>query len=671
MNLSVIFNSIIPDNIKNIPLVQKCTEIIIEQLNRNSTIAQRISNLYTIDRVSFLKTDKFGSITEISDSDFLTETKNNLKDALFNVYVCVLYNLAQKIQSNPDIVEVTNKRNYSETLITKDIYDILTSEYLGAFRYFQQNSGTKKAIKYIYQFAKYLETGYIYDDLDIEENGCFTTLYSGSLHKSYFSEFNQPMSHPCGWCYEYTTVINELFIDYFGIEFIKTPKRIVLKNNSNIVVFTTMSVNEFYENLENANNVLSDEAYTQEEIDNIKNIRIIRTSDIETLNGLENCIVLFNVNFVKLVDSVVHFENTILDYTNGIYYGDKQYINDYDRLNKLQGYYIQTGEIKETFEFTYHDEMSFEYEVSFDDTSYYKDDISKAFKLYNGVYPFTQGVDETRYNVDIYDKNNFKSFNLHVNVHSDTLTHITICDDYGHQYITNLNNAIVNTHGWYGENLNIYCRHSELDFYIKSNILNKINNTITISEFKVANNKLIVKGHSDSAGVYTLGQTSDTFNSDINLELNIPNVNEIQLVLTNNDCSITIKTNIHKYTLFNFDFPYYIENINYPSSITLISTNMNNYPTSGKKLSQLTKYNLVNKGYTKVTVNANDCYVVDSTQFVDDDFDCDEILSGKFLTFTNSKSEGNYTDGKFLTVYENSLEREKNRGLFGRILTFC
>ena len=78
-----------------------------------------------------------------------------------------------------------------------------------------------------------------------------------------------------------------------------------------------------------------------------------------------------------------------------------------------------------------------------------------------------------------------------------------------------------------------------------------------------------------------------------------------------------------------------------------------------------------NKGYTKVTVNANDCYVVDSTQFADDDFDCDEILSGKFLTFTNSKNEGSYTNGKFLTVYENSLEREKNRGLFGRILTFC
>ena len=223
MNLNIIFESIVPDNIKNIPVVRKCTEIFIEQLKRNSTIAQRISNLYSVDRVSFLQTDKYGNVTEISDSEFLTETKNNLKNALFSVYLNVLYNLAQNIQSNSNIREATIARNYEDTLITKNIFDVLTSEYLGAFRYFQQNSGTKKAIKYIYQFAKYLETGYIYDDLEITEDGCFSVNYKGTLHKYYFSEFNQPMSHPCGWCYDYTTILNLVLEDYFGIEYTFVP----------------------------------------------------------------------------------------------------------------------------------------------------------------------------------------------------------------------------------------------------------------------------------------------------------------------------------------------------------------------------------------------------------------------------------------------------------------
>ena len=49
MDLSVIYDSIVPDNIKELPVVKASLSIFIELLNRNSQIAQRINRIYNID----------------------------------------------------------------------------------------------------------------------------------------------------------------------------------------------------------------------------------------------------------------------------------------------------------------------------------------------------------------------------------------------------------------------------------------------------------------------------------------------------------------------------------------------------------------------------------------------------------------------------------------------
>ena len=87
MNLSVIFNAIVPDNIKDIELVKKCSNIFIEQLNRNSTISRRIADIFDVDKKTWLQQDTIGNITEVTDSDFLIESKNILKQGLFQVYL--------------------------------------------------------------------------------------------------------------------------------------------------------------------------------------------------------------------------------------------------------------------------------------------------------------------------------------------------------------------------------------------------------------------------------------------------------------------------------------------------------------------------------------------------------------------------------------------------------
>lgn len=199
MDLSVIFDAIVPDNIKNLPLVKKCSKIFIEQLNRNSQISMRISKLFDVDSTGWIKTDENGNIEEITDSNFLKNSKDILKLGLFYVYINTIVNLIVKLQKNQNIKNVLNENS----LLYKNVINFLNSEYLGGLRYFQQNVGTEKAIQYMYAFAKYLETGMIVRDLDIEQGSIFNLRYDGSLDKNIFSIFNKQIAHPCGWLCEY------------------------------------------------------------------------------------------------------------------------------------------------------------------------------------------------------------------------------------------------------------------------------------------------------------------------------------------------------------------------------------------------------------------------------------------------------------------------------------
>ena len=57
MDLQVIFDCIVPDNIKNIPLIKVCTNIFIEQINRNSQIAINIGKLFDLENDTQIKID--------------------------------------------------------------------------------------------------------------------------------------------------------------------------------------------------------------------------------------------------------------------------------------------------------------------------------------------------------------------------------------------------------------------------------------------------------------------------------------------------------------------------------------------------------------------------------------------------------------------------------------
>lgn len=185
MDLQVIFDCIVPDNIKNIPLIKVCTNIFIEQINRNSQIAINIGKLFDLENDTQIKIDG-DNITQIIDSDAVKNSKDILRLGLFYTYINSIYTLILRLQRDRKIPE-----------------RFFNSEYLGGLREYQKNCGSKRAIHYMYAFAKYLETGTIVHDLELTEGSILNLRYDGSLDKDIFIDFNKPLAHPCGWLCEY------------------------------------------------------------------------------------------------------------------------------------------------------------------------------------------------------------------------------------------------------------------------------------------------------------------------------------------------------------------------------------------------------------------------------------------------------------------------------------
>ena len=185
MDLQVIFDCIVPDNIKNIPLIKVCTNIFIEQINRNSQIAINIGKLFDLENDTQIKIDG-DNITQIIDSDAVKNSKDILRLGLFYTYINCIYSLIIKLERSGKIPE-----------------RFFNSEYLGGLREYQKNCGSKRAIHYMYSFAKYLETGTIVHDLELTEGSILNLRYDGSLNKDIFIDFNKPLAHPCGWLCEY------------------------------------------------------------------------------------------------------------------------------------------------------------------------------------------------------------------------------------------------------------------------------------------------------------------------------------------------------------------------------------------------------------------------------------------------------------------------------------
>ncbi len=748
MNLSVIYESIVPDNIKDLPVVKESLKVFIEMLNRNAKISQRINKIFSIDDEVWYKLDSNGEPITISDSKFLKQSKNNLKKGLLLTYLGVLYDCIGSAQLDNLIRQATKLRNYNDSLIYKEQTDTLTSEFLGSFRSVQQSVGTENAFNYMYQFSKYLETGYMVDDLDTKSHmpSVFVSDYKGSLHKYYFTNFLHNLAHPVGWVYTYTTVLQFVLEDVFGIIFLYTLPRIVIKNsNSQYIFFTNLNQEQFLNSLRQA--IKSDETrshtiwmerplyYDQDDklsrsitFKQIEQFRFKELNEFDP-NKLDEYFKDADVLLVHYTykqynsytmdgsdkSSLITFTNNKIIYSdnNNVYFGDLNNSHDglpfTEKLFKFEGYFdLDCGSTKEIengteYKFIYKDDVSwwFNFEPTQAKTSYLEPNINNAFKLKGNAYTYTQGYDETKYNLSCPNGNlrEFdKNFDISFTFKNTQETYIKVYSDFGQQWIQTFthfgeNTVKLSVSEYGGEYLNIRALTIDSDIYLRTNILDKHNNRTKIThwDYDDLSSELTITG-TTTLNSLNLICNGETYNCSIND--NVFNVvlyinDEVNIYVDN----LHLTTNLFKRDLYNSElqYPNFIQ-YNAPKQVNHINisnpdqmfdgvnadangniiTNIND--TLGKwnltnacDLTTIDKVNLDNytdsnypnnlcyiyRGYAKVECNTSEIYVMDSSKYVVDDiffqYDTDY-----FLVFNDSD------DGDTFKDYDDYVKNQYN-----------
>jgi len=204
--LKDIFNSLTPDNIKNIQLIKDSIDIFLNFLETNSDISIDIRKMYKIEKTA-------------------------IRDEFLQIYLDDLYNVFQKSKTSKNIQDRIDKVNsiYNSTVIQKDfIGDItktLNSEYFLTSKEFKQKKGTKLGIQYIYNLIENLnlstetKTNFNLTELDV-----FNFKVEGSVYKEMYEEMVKPLAHPLGWIYVYSQLIKEEINDLFNIEYLYDVK---------------------------------------------------------------------------------------------------------------------------------------------------------------------------------------------------------------------------------------------------------------------------------------------------------------------------------------------------------------------------------------------------------------------------------------------------------------
>ena len=204
-DLQSIFDSITPDNIKDIPVIKDAMSIFIETLEDLAKESVDIKNIYEND---------------------------SIREELVKIYLDDLYNVFKEVQLNEQLIEAIDRingyynigRDPSEEqieFIKKDaivnISNYINDEHFLSFKSYKQTKGTKAAIEYIYALINSLITT---ADVDVpfvvnEGDEPFHLDMQGSLPAEVYDYIIYPLAHPLGFTYTYERYINAIFEDYF------------------------------------------------------------------------------------------------------------------------------------------------------------------------------------------------------------------------------------------------------------------------------------------------------------------------------------------------------------------------------------------------------------------------------------------------------------------------
>lgn len=279
MALKEIFESITPDNIKDISLLRDAMNIFIEMLEETSGVSIDIKNIFNdqlylsnlkiyeniiesynleINALQEEIDSKYNELNAYSEYIQLTQIEKDQYNLLYSEYIA-LKNQQYEIQNNETYIKYNNlvdlyksannnlKNSVSETYVNnlykiivnaqnseelktvlsgfpdnvplkQDVNKILNDEYFYSNKKFKQTLGTKKSIEYAYGFAKYLERNDTTpDDFYIDEKIPFYFHIKGQIYRETYENIVKPMSHPIGFSYHYIRDENSLLTDFYEI----------------------------------------------------------------------------------------------------------------------------------------------------------------------------------------------------------------------------------------------------------------------------------------------------------------------------------------------------------------------------------------------------------------------------------------------------------------------
>lgn len=207
-DLQSIFESITPDNIKDVPVIQDAMAIFIETLEELSKESIDIKNIYSNDLI---------------------------REELIKIYLDDLYNVLQQIQVNQKIIDKIDSINaiynagklptdpqyeYISKDIITNISKYITDEHFMSFRSYKEKKGTAAALKYMYSLiSSFVNSGDNQVDFTITTTGNpFEFNVDGPLPIEFYEYIIYPLAHPLGFTYAYNQYVSLLLQDYFPEE---------------------------------------------------------------------------------------------------------------------------------------------------------------------------------------------------------------------------------------------------------------------------------------------------------------------------------------------------------------------------------------------------------------------------------------------------------------------
>lgn len=699
MDLQNIFESLTPDNIKNIPVVKNCMQAFIDQLKRDAAVATKISKLYDIDSTEYFYIDSNNNKITHSDSNIVKLSKENLKIGLVQFYINVLYKLIEEAATNSNVKTALALREY-DSPIFNDIEKVLNFEYLGGFRYFQQSAGNRDSINYIYEFSVYLERGYAVRDLQLKEYPPMHMEYSGSLHESMFTNFMKKLVHPAGWTQNAETVAAVYDLtDYFGIELDVTLNYILLDNPARIAttIWCFKEPGKIRRLLSTQDNPHTGEHYTDEEIDELRFIYIDGQPTVdEFMRGEAKCKQFNLPNGMTLYDNgcVYYLKTSLYNEINWMSQADidEHYIasrRGSDPIEKFLGYRLLRDASIESWHFIYYDDFDYQVESElgqYDDDFYFVECDANALNISGNEYRYIPGFDEAYNKVSSFNAVNIgveSTYRIQFEYYVSRLSLLRIYDDFGHGYIYTIEsehrkrrNFTCSSLSFEGKNLYIDILDPEnVCTYIHLNNLNNVNSNYVITNVDYSDrDRLVVTGYSNLATTLTY---SGSLIFQRNVNGNFTEIFDTSNLNENEDYTLQLGDLIIRSNLIKSDikrpaitFPYYTYSMPSNISSTAITKRsshagitsgdgdtfynytlddpdtFNNTIIEGNPVRRNYKNSdtltFIDRGYRKNPSESSDCYILNCTHYVEDDFFIENIgAKGTYLVFNNdSYDEG-------------------------------